>query len=385
MKRVAVLGGGPAGALAAERLAAAGLETILLDDKLAWEKPCGGGVTWKACQRYPFLGEGGRLVNEVVLGAGNAAGHTRLRLRRPIVIYARADLNRMLLERAARAGARLEQDRVLEAERSGAGWRIRTRRGGTLGVDFCIVATGARNPLRGLGTEMGPGDAMLALGYYIPGEQRHIDIQFFAGMYGYIWLFPRCSHISAGICGKGMTAQALRKRLEDYLDARGLPWRGASFYSHLLPSLAPRAWKKHRAEGPGWLAAGDAAGLVDPITGEGIYYALLSGELAADALLHGRPEEYPEMLRRNFAGDLAFGASIAQRMYGGSFLARPVTDRMVQFARRSPRFEEVVQDLFAGTQPYLGLKRRLWTNLAGTLMDVTLPSAGKMRQHRAGL
>ena len=55
MKRVAVLGGGPAGAFAAEQLASAGLSVVVLDEKLAWEKPCGGGLTYKAYQQYPFL------------------------------------------------------------------------------------------------------------------------------------------------------------------------------------------------------------------------------------------------------------------------------------------------------------------------------------------
>jgi flavin-dependent dehydrogenase len=55
MKRVAVLGGGPAGAFAAERLASAGLSTVVFDEKLAWEKPCGGGLTFKAYHQYPFL------------------------------------------------------------------------------------------------------------------------------------------------------------------------------------------------------------------------------------------------------------------------------------------------------------------------------------------
>ena len=54
MKRVAVLGGGPAGAIAAERLAAAGMDTLILDEKLAWEKPCGGGITYKGLSKYPF-------------------------------------------------------------------------------------------------------------------------------------------------------------------------------------------------------------------------------------------------------------------------------------------------------------------------------------------
>ena len=55
MSRVAVLGGGPAGSFAAERLARAGMRVTLIDEKLAWEKPCGGGLTYKAYNQYPFL------------------------------------------------------------------------------------------------------------------------------------------------------------------------------------------------------------------------------------------------------------------------------------------------------------------------------------------
>jgi flavin-dependent dehydrogenase len=55
LQRVAVLGGGPAGSMAAQRLAEAGVDTIVLDEKLAWEKPCGGGLTYKAYEKYPFL------------------------------------------------------------------------------------------------------------------------------------------------------------------------------------------------------------------------------------------------------------------------------------------------------------------------------------------
>ncbi len=56
--KVAVLGGGPSGAFAAEKLAAAGIRTVVFDEKLAWEKPCGGGLTWKAYSQYPFLTDG---------------------------------------------------------------------------------------------------------------------------------------------------------------------------------------------------------------------------------------------------------------------------------------------------------------------------------------
>src|SRR5438270_2882231 len=72
MKRVAVLGGGPAGAFAAERLARSGMETVVLDEKLAWEKPCGGGLTYKAYRDYPFLIENNtpkKFITETCLAA----------------------------------------------------------------------------------------------------------------------------------------------------------------------------------------------------------------------------------------------------------------------------------------------------------------------------
>ena len=378
MKRVAILGGGPAGAFAAEKLASAGLGVVLMDEKLAWEKPCGGALTHKAYSQYPFLIENStpkRMVTETVLAAPKA-GEVTLQLGDPMVIYSRFDLNLMLLERAERAGAQIEKTRVTRMERHGDKWRLETT-GGKLDADFCIVATGARNPLREVGTQLTPPDTMSALGYYVPGDQERIDIQFLPDLEGYIWIFPRCGHLSVGICGKGESASSLRKRLEAYMAGRGISWKGASFYSHLLPSLDAGSWKRNRVAGDGWMAVGDAAGLVDPITGEGLYYAIRSGDLAAQSLLAdaGAAESlnrYRELLRRDFAADLEFGSRLAKRVFLGRFLCGSVPQRMVEFTRRSPRFANVMQDLFAGRQPYLGLKRRLMRNLHGSLYEIAM-------------
>src|ERR1017187_1009613 len=98
--KVAILGGGPSGAFAAERLASAGVSTVVVDEKLAWEKPCGGGLTWKAYSQYPFLAENDtprKWISETVLAAPKSAPVT-LALDRPLLIYSRYDLNRLLLE-----------------------------------------------------------------------------------------------------------------------------------------------------------------------------------------------------------------------------------------------------------------------------------------------
>jgi flavin-dependent dehydrogenase len=377
MKRVAILGGGPAGAFAAAQLSAAGLDTVVFDEKLAWEKPCGGGLTYKAYNQYPFLIDNGtpkKLIAETVLAAPRA-GDVTLRLRNPIVIYSRFDLNRLLLEHAEHAGARIEKARITEMLRSSSGWQLKTK-SGAMHADYCIVATGARNPLRDVGTQLTQSDTMSALGYYVPGDRDRIDIQFLPKLEGYIWVFPRCGHLSVGICGKGEPALSLRKRLEAYMLEKGISWKGAAFYSHLLPSLETPAWKQNRVAGDGWMAVGDAAGLVDPITGEGLYYAIRSADLAAKALLLEigdlAGQAYRRMLRRDFAADLEFGSRLAKRVFFGHFLFGNVPARMVQFTRRSPKFASIMQDMFAGTQPYLGLKRRLIENLNGSLLEIAM-------------
>lgn len=379
MKTVAVLGGGPAGSFAAERLAQSGLRTIIFDEKLAWEKPCGGGLTYKAYREYPYLIENAtpkKLIYETSISAPKA-GEVSMRLDNPLVIYSRMDLNGMLLKRAEKAGAEIEKTRVLGIERSASGWRLQTR-AGTAEADFCVVATGARNALRGVGTEWSATDTMTALGYYVPESRDRIDIQFLPQLEGYIWVFPREGHLSVGICGKGEPAQALRTRLEAYMQERDISRKDATFYSHMLPSLELPGWKKNRVAGDRWIAVGDAAGLVDPITGEGLYYAMRSGDLASRVVLndaHGFPEKaaaYRSMVAREFAVDLEFAAAIAKRVFLGNFMFSSVPARMIHFMRRSPRFRALMQDLFAGTQPYLELRSRLLRNLNGTLQEIVV-------------
>src|SRR5947209_18909027 len=95
MKTVAVLGGGPAGSSAAERLARAGLKTIIFDEKLAWEKPCGGGITYKAYSQYPYLIDNDspkKLVTDTTLAAPEA-GEFKMASTQPRAIHLRGVLD----------------------------------------------------------------------------------------------------------------------------------------------------------------------------------------------------------------------------------------------------------------------------------------------------
>jgi geranylgeranyl reductase family protein len=373
VKRVVVLGGGPAGAYTAERLSSAGVETVLFDEKLAWEKPCGGGITYKAWREYPFLIDNAtpkKLVRRACL-LSDAAGSAAIDLDRDLVVYSRYELNAMLLARAERAGARIEKARVVSVQRTPAGWTVGTREG-SMHAGFCVLATGARNPFREIGTQWSPGDTMSSLGYFVPSSQDHIDLRFFSSFEGYIWVFPRPGHLSVGIAGKGKPASELKAMLHRYMAEQGIATRDAQFFGHVIPSLEKRSWPANRVAGDRWMAVGDAAGLVDPVTGEGLYYAVRSADLAARAIVESGVDA-PSAYRAALSGDLQdleIGARLSKRLFLGRFLYGDVTARMIQFMRRSPTVSGIVQDLFAGTQSYTTLKARLKSNMPRTARDL---------------
>src|SRR5207249_10283103 len=115
MAQIAIIGGGPSGAMCGEQLARAGHQVNLYDEHLAWEKPCGGGLTHKAIQCFPFLLDNSypkKLVHSVQLISSEEHQAT-LEMPHPIVIYSRTVLNGMLLDRAQAAGCRVHRSRVL--------------------------------------------------------------------------------------------------------------------------------------------------------------------------------------------------------------------------------------------------------------------------------
>ena len=122
---------------------------------------------------------------------------------------------------------------------------------------------------------------------------------------------------------------------------------------------------------------GDAGGLVDPITGEGLYYAVRSGDLASQVVLADHApehsaEHYRQLIERDFGHDLSYGAGLAKRLFCGAILFKAVPTCMIDFMQRSPKFCEIMQDLFAGTQPYLELKNRLLRNVNTTLHEILM-------------
>jgi len=394
---IAIVGGGPAGALAAALLAAGGSAVRLFDEKLAWEKPCGGGLTHKALQQYPFLAEAGsesNLVEHCVL-ISPSGQRVHFHMPHPVAIFSRLALNGLMLERARRAGvhalADIHRERVTRIAGTAGDWQLVTPQR-EYRASYLILAAGARNSFRSqFLSPILPSDLMVTAGHFIPGHgspgnRSLMQIQFLKGITGYIWVFPRTDHVSAGITGKmGETSTAeLRRILEQWLEENGFHLDGARFYSHILPSYRAQTFETLEVCGDGWAMIGDSAGLVDPITGEGLYYALRSAELCARALLAGRPDDYQVLLQDEVLAELKLSARVSERFYGGQVFGASVLEQMVSLTAKSASFRELMSDLFAGIQGYRDLRSRLYRilpaviaeGLAGTLR---LPSNGSTR------
>ncbi len=380
-KLIAIVGGGPAGALAAAELARAGREVLLFDEKLAWEKPCGGGLTDKAIVRWPFLRDAQVERNwisdcELIAPSGRKVS---FHLDRQIAIFSRLALNGLLLERAREAGAQVVRERIVRISGAAGGWIVESS-SGSYRADFVVLASGARNGFRGQFSQpLGRENFMVAAGYYVPGTHHTVHIKFLDGLHGYIWIFPRADHFSAGICGRmnGKNTAELRRLLEESLLQFGLGLEGARFYAHIIPSLTVDALRTTSFCGEGWAMIGDAAGFVDSITGEGLYYALRSAELLANTLLADSPETYAALVKRDFLPELELASRIASRFYSGKWMGGVVIERMVQLTTRSPQFRDLMRDLFAGTQEYFDLKERVYRSLPGIAVETLINTLKK--------
>jgi flavin-dependent dehydrogenase len=370
MSEIAIVGGGPSGAMCGEQLALAGNTVHIFDEHLAWEKPCGGGLTYKATQRFPFLLNNPhqkKLIRDVeIISAENQ--RVKLDLQHPIVIYSRTVLNGMLLDRARDAGCHIHHSRVQNVDTDREKPRFCVD-GEWKTADFVVLAAGARNQyLPGI-RALSKDELEITQGYFVPQTADEIIIKFLPDFEGYIWSFPRADHLSLGICGSmaAHTSNELKTHLHQFAASEKMSTENAKFYSHVLPSPQESTLSNRAVIGRNWALCGDAAAWVDPLTGEGLFYAMRSGELLGRALAEGCPEKYAARVRASFSAELEFASRIVRRFYRGSFLGSAVTTRMVQFLQRNAVFRQLMSDLFCGTQDYTTLKQRVLDHLGGTL------------------
>ncbi|MFN3938512.1 MAG: geranylgeranyl reductase family protein [Gemmobacter sp.] len=368
-----VAGSGPAGSAAALVAARAGLSVLIVDRSVfPRDKLCGGGISGRAirhlgrlpmaplpetlfrtCDRVLFS-DAGRRLGEVA-----DAPPFRMTMRR--------DFDAALHAAALGAGARAMTGVAIRAAAEDGALTLADGR--ALSAPLVIAADGCNSAVaRALfGRAFDPERVGFGLEIEAPDGPQVMEIDLSAAAWGYGWTFPKRDGVTLGVGGLARCNADMKRRLAAFLSARGIDPDRHRCKGAFLPFGEVR-----RDPGRGRvLLAGDAAGLVDPVTGEGIAWALESGRLAAEAAISalraGRPEVALPDYRRALApvqAEIERARRLRSLVYAG-----PLRGRFLSMLAARPRLQRAYLALVAGERDYADIGAasmlRMGARLAG--------------------
>lgn len=374
---IIIVGAGPAGAYLAYLLAQNGIYATIIDDSHPREKPCGGAISPFALSKFPILERAphSRTIDRIM--AVSPKGREAM-LHVPkdsgMVVY-REHLDWYLLQQALNHGAKLVRERVTDIEGKTDGWLIRTR-SGEFSSRIVVGADGVNSVVRRRIVGHIPRKNIGAcIGYFARGYEKDYGIiRFLDGCNGYAWVFPRETHASIGLGMDMKQARNLRGHLTEFAKQYVPNMETPSRYGALIPAIREPHFFDMPCSGPNWILVGDAAGHVNPITGEGVLYALWSAELASRALTEGNPGKFDALWREEYYPELVEACRLVRFIYSARVL-----NFFVGRASRSKAAERILADLLADPQSYRGLVKRAILSLPMILFESTLGSTRLVR------
>ena len=281
------MGAGPAGCAAAFDLAAAGVKCAILESRsFPRVKPCGGALTVKAVQalRFSIQPVVKNVVTDFVAGR-EFTREERFRWKYPIgVMTVREELDEFVLQKTLDAGAAfIKIEQISEIEKSDNSVAVQTDIG-PIKSDFLIGADGANSRVRqliGCSQELQRGFAIEAQVACNTAKEPTMTFDFGVVPRGYGWVFPKGDHYNVGVYTFDAKFRLFPEQLKSYIKEKLGPVSLSRIVGH---SIGFGAWNEAQLAKRIFLI-GDAGGFCEPILGEGIFYAVKSGQIAAEAVL----------------------------------------------------------------------------------------------------
>jgi len=357
---VVVAGGGPAGSAAAYTAARAGLSTALIDKSdFPRDKLCGGGLTDR-CRTSFETAFGQPLPDAIVLGGEHMAffmaGAPLSRMEGRIGLTMRRAFDAHMVSLARDAGANaLLGDAVEDLDETGR--VVILKSGRRIGYGHLIGADGVNSAIarRLFGAAFDPSAIGFGLEVEVPRADfpdcpEDVEIDFGRADWGYGWVFPKRATFTIGVGGVHRRNPDMKARLAAYLTDKGLDPAKYKVKGQYLPFGRCR-------ERPGRgrvLLCGDAAGFVDPITGEGIGYAIESGAAAAAAIARAVAARRPDAAYADYArGTRPIRAAMRQaRGWRLLIFSRPAKGLFAKAFGRARILRQGYLDIMAGVKDY---------------------------------
>jgi len=322
---VIVVGAGPAGATLAYELARRGVEVLLLEkEKLPRYKCCAGGVTSKAAKLLDF--DISEVVENVIyelsftfnLGSPYLGQHSQ-----PLIYTVMRDVfDHFLVKKAQQFGAVLMDGQKVTQIQVNGDWVEISTADNIFRSRFVVGADGAYSVVA---RELGRGRGIEYLAaieseIVVPEEElakwkSRAQVDLGCIPKGYAWIFPKRNHLSIGVGCLASKARHLNHHHQKFLNSLGISsYNITRSSSHLIPTCTKGrlVWQDKA------LLLGDAAGLADPLTGEGIYNAILSAQLAApvieNSLLGGEVglQDYQQIVERKIMSELRIARTLSK-------------------------------------------------------------------------